>query len=144
MVKVQGQNSNRNVVKWTAKNGQKVSDDKDAAGNTSLVPGVKSSKLRTQSGLEFDQAYAYWVYYGRSPTKWFRLIMNMHMLNHSRVLAWLRGGTTDMTNIRSPFCQFFFLAVCLTTFPFEFQPRTFTIKFFKEKNYQIRAMTSCL
>ena len=38
----------------------------------------------------------HWVYYGRSPTKWFRLIINI--LNRSRDLAWWRGGTTDVTN----------------------------------------------
>ena len=53
MVKVRGQNSNRKMVEQTAENGQKISDD-DAAGITSLVPGVKNSRMR--SGLEFDRA----------------------------------------------------------------------------------------
>ena len=52
-MKVRGQNSNRNTVKQTAENGQKISGDNDADGITSLVPGVKNSRL--QNGLEFDQ-----------------------------------------------------------------------------------------
>ena len=39
----------------TAKNGQKISCDEDAAGITSLAPGVKNLKLR--NGLEFNRAY---------------------------------------------------------------------------------------
>ena len=41
----------------------------------------------------------------------------------------------DVTNART--CQFF--AVCLTVFPFEFRPRTFTIGFYGKKLYHIRA-----
>ena len=51
----EGQNSNRNTVKHTAENGRKILGDEDAAGITSLVPGVKNSRL--QNGLEFDWAY---------------------------------------------------------------------------------------
>ena len=51
----EGQNSNRNTVKHTAENGRKILGDEDAAGITSLVPGVKNSRLR--NGLEFDWAY---------------------------------------------------------------------------------------
>ena len=54
MVKVQGQNLNRNTVNQAAENGQKISGDNDAAGSMSLVPGVKNSRLR--NGLEFDWA----------------------------------------------------------------------------------------
>ena len=53
-MKIRDQNSNRNTVKQTAENAQKVSGDEDAAGITSLVPGVKNSRLRT--GLEVDWA----------------------------------------------------------------------------------------
>ena len=38
-----------------AKKFRKIFGDKDAAGITSLVPGVKNSRLR--NGLEFDWAY---------------------------------------------------------------------------------------
>ena len=55
MVKVQGQTLNRNTVKQTAENAQKISGGGDAAGVTSLVPGVKNLRLRI--GLEFDGAY---------------------------------------------------------------------------------------
>ena len=41
----------------------------------------------------------------------------------------------DVTNPRT--CQF--SAVCLTVFPFEFRPRTFTIGFYEKKLYHIRA-----
>ena len=44
MVKVRGQNSNRNTVKQTAKNGQKMSGDKDAAGVTSFLSANGRSK----------------------------------------------------------------------------------------------------
>ena len=53
MVKVRVQNSNRNTVKQTAENCQKISDDDIGACLTSLVPGVKNSRL--QNGLEFNQ-----------------------------------------------------------------------------------------
>ena len=53
MVKVRGQNSNRNTVKLTAENDQNISGDEDAAGITSLVPGVEHSRLRNV--LEFDR-----------------------------------------------------------------------------------------
>ena len=53
-VKVRGQNSNRNTVKQTAENCQKVSGDEDAAGIMSLVSGVK--KPRLGNGLEVDMA----------------------------------------------------------------------------------------
>ena len=46
MVNVRGQNLNRNMVKQTAENGQKILGDEDAAGIASLVPGAKNSRLR--------------------------------------------------------------------------------------------------
>ena len=49
-VKIQ---SNRNMVKQTAENGQKIPGDNDVAGITSLVPSVKNLRLR--NGLEFDK-----------------------------------------------------------------------------------------
>ena len=56
MVKVQGQTLNRNTVKQTAENNRKLSGDNNAAGITSLVPGIKNPRL--WNGLEFD-----WPYY---------------------------------------------------------------------------------
>ena len=55
--------------------------------------------------------------------------------NCSRDRAWRRGGTTDITNTRT--CHFF--VVCLTIFQFKFRSRTFTIGFYSERIYQIRA-----
>ena len=55
MVKHRGQNSNRNNVKQTVENGQKISGDDETAGFTSMVPGVNISRL--QNGLEFELAY---------------------------------------------------------------------------------------
>ena len=104
--KVRGQNSNRNTFKQTAEYAQKITGDGDAASITSLVPGVKNS--RPWNCLELDRTQK--VYYGRSRTKWFRLIMNISHL--SRDLAWLRGGTTDVINA----CTWHFFAVCLTVF----------------------------
>ena len=56
-MKVRGQNSNSNTVKHMSeiKMQNKVSGDKDAAGFTSLVPGVKS--LRPQNSPEPNRAY---------------------------------------------------------------------------------------
>ena len=54
MVKVQGQSSNRNTVKETDENGQKVLGDEDAAGITSLVPRGQESEAA--KCLEFDRA----------------------------------------------------------------------------------------
>ena len=53
MVKVRGQNSNKNTVKQTAENGQIISGDEDALGITSLMPGVKNLRLR--NGFESDR-----------------------------------------------------------------------------------------
>ena len=39
----------------TVQNDQKISIDDDAAGITSLVPGIKNLRLR--NGLKFDRAY---------------------------------------------------------------------------------------
>ena len=64
-MKVGSQNSNKNMIKQMAENGQKVSGNEEAIGMTSLVPGVKNSSL--WNCLELDWAYP--VYYGRSPTK---------------------------------------------------------------------------
>ena len=55
MVKLRGQNSNRNRVKQTVEKGQKISGDGNTAGITSMVPGVNISRL--QNGLEFELAY---------------------------------------------------------------------------------------
>ena len=82
----------RDLVKQTAKNGHTISGDEDVASVTPLVPGVKN---RQQNGFEFDRAYL--VYYGRWATKGFRLIMNIS--NGSHDLAWLWGGTTEVTNV---------------------------------------------
>ena len=46
-------NFNRNMVKQMVENGQKISDGDYAAGITSLVPGVKNSRL--WNGLGFDR-----------------------------------------------------------------------------------------
>ena len=56
--------------------------------------------------------------YGRSPSTWFRLIMNIS--NRSCDHEWWRGVTTVATRSRH------FFSVCLTVFTFEFWPRTFT------------------
>ena len=50
----------------------------------------------------------------RMPMKWFWLIVNIS--NCSRDLAWLRGGTTDVTTA----CACHSFTVCLTVFPFEY------------------------
>ena len=42
------------MVKQTNENGQKISDDEDAASILSLAPGVNN--LRLQNGLKFDWA----------------------------------------------------------------------------------------
>ena len=55
MVKVRGQNSNENTVKQTDENGQKISGDEYTVVITSLMQGIKNSRLR--NGLEFDRAY---------------------------------------------------------------------------------------
>ena len=73
MVKVQGQNSNRNTVKQTVKNSQTFSGDGDVACNLSLVPGDQD--MRLQNGIEFFLSkysstpvtmfvYLYWIWLG--------------------------------------------------------------------------------
>ena len=54
MVKVRDQSLNKNTIKRTAGNGEKISGDEDVAGITSLVPGVKNPRLR--NCIEFDRA----------------------------------------------------------------------------------------
>ena len=76
-----------------------------------MVPGGKHSSL--WNCLELDWAYP--VYYGRSPTKWFRLIMNI--LNRSREL---HDGEvaplTSQTLARAVFrCLFDHLPVWIST-----------------------------
>ena len=75
------------TVKHMAENGQKISGD-DAAGITSLVPGVKKSTLR--DCLAFDRTHQ--VYYGRSRTHCFCQVLANHAVtrtisNRSRDLA---------------------------------------------------------
>ena len=59
MVEVLGQNSNRNTVKQTAENGQKISarGDEDAPDVTSLVPSVNilANFLMILTGYSFFQ-----------------------------------------------------------------------------------------
>ena len=49
MVKVRGQNSNGKTVTQTVKNGRKISGDDAARPAWVMVPGVSSSRLRTDS-----------------------------------------------------------------------------------------------
>ena len=125
IVKVRGQNSDRNAVKHTAQNWPKyLGFDEDAAGVMSLVPGFENSRL--WNDVEFDPALK--VYDIRCPGKWFRLKMNIS--NRSRDLAWSQGGTHDVT-AGSTYC---FSVICLNIFPFEFWPRTgFIVKFYGKK-----------
>ena len=51
MVKVRGQNSNRNTVKHTAEIVQKTSGDDGVASIASLVPGFKNLRLRNAVDL---------------------------------------------------------------------------------------------
>ena len=51
--KVQGQTSNRNMVKQRAGNRHKISGDEDTAGIASLAPDAKNLRLRI--GREFDR-----------------------------------------------------------------------------------------
>ena len=53
MVKVKIRTGTRSNIR--PKMAEKILGDEDAAGITSLVPGVKNSRLR--NGLEFDWAY---------------------------------------------------------------------------------------
>ena len=124
MVKVWGQNSNSNTVKQMAENGQNILGVDAAASIESLVPGIKNSRL--WNGLEFHRAQ--YVYYGRSRTNWFRMIMNI--LNCSRDLVWRRGGTMTSQEL----ARAIFFDVCLTTFQFKFWRRTFIIGFYRKKS----------
>ena len=57
---------------------------------------------------------------------WFRLITNILIQSRDLASEVAPVWHHDVTNART--CQFF--AVCLTFFPFEFRPRTFTIGFY--------------
>ena len=128
MVKVRGHNSNWKTVKQPTENGQK----KTRVTKTRPVLRHWCQASRVQGcGMVLNSTGHISVFYGRLPTNWFRLIMNIS--NRSRDCAWRRGGTTDVTNIRT--CHIF--TVCLAVFLvflFEFRPRTFTIELYKKKS----------
>ena len=117
MVKVRGQNSNWNTVKQTAKIAKKISGDENAAGITSLVPGVKN--LRLWNGLEFDRGVI-----GLLEQVAFEVIPADH--EHFETLAWpcMKARWHHWRHKRShmPFFRWLF-----NRLPFEFQHRTFTI-----------------
>ena len=106
--------------------------------NSNRVPlDQKSPELSTKPRGCFFRVVRWWksevlnstrqyVVYGSSPTTWFRLIMNIS--GGSCDFAWWRGDATDVTNDHT--CHFY--AVCLTVFPFDFWPRTFTVGFYKK------------
>ena len=132
MVKVRGQNSNRNTVKQTAQNGPKHDDD--AAGITSLVPGVENSRLRNSYELPCAILLLQQVAYELIPADqehfeslaWACMIARWHHWSHNAFT-----------------CHVF--AVCLTIFPFVLRPRTLTIGFYgKKKLYPIRAYWSAV
>ena len=68
---------------------------------------------------------------------WFRLITNI--LIQSRDLAMIARWHQCGTMTSQMLARASFSAVCLTVFPFEFRPRTFTIGFYGKKLYHIRA-----
>ena len=63
---------------------------------------------------------------------WFRLITNI--LIQSRDLAMIARWHQCGTMTSQMFARASFSAVCLTVFPFEFRPRTFTIGFYGKKS----------
>ena len=72
-----------------------MQDEEDAAGIASLVPDVKSGRVRNLFGFDWAEH----VNYGRSRLNCSRLIMNISV--RSPDLPWLRGGaTTDVLNAR--------------------------------------------
>ena len=114
-----------NMVKQMAENGEKLSSDEDKAGIMSLAPGVKNWRLR--NGVHFGR-----VSHDRQVTyKLIRLIMMI-----TNILNCLRDLATDLTHGRT--CQVF--PVCLTVFPLEFRPRTFTIGYYRKSSISSKLM----
>ena len=69
----------------------------------------------------------------RLDTSWFRLITNILIQSRDScmIARWHQCGTmTSQMLARASFS-----AVCLTVFPFEFRPRTFTIGFYGKKSF---------
>ena len=107
----------------------KISVDEDAAGITSLVPGVKN--LRLWNGLEFDwrfQVFLQSVEYKVIPTDY----ADFESLAWPCMIArWHHGRHNACT------CHFF--AVCLTVFPFRISTLEPSPSDATKKVYEIRA-----
>ena len=126
MVKVRGRSSNRNTVKHAAEKWPKNLGWWHRG--RFYVTGARCQ--------EFKAAEWSWIrpgaigHYGRSRTNWFQPVMNTS--NRSHDLAWLWGGTTDVTNARTGH----FSAVCLSVFLFTSDLHH---RILRKKIYQIRA-----
>ena len=129
MVRVRCQNSNRNTVKQTAENGRKFSGDRDAAGINHFY---QASKIRG-SGMVLNSTGCHRFSTAgrvRTDSGWSGPFRIARVTLHDCKVAPLRSQAQT--------CYFFF-AVYLTIFLFEFRPQTFTIGFYGENIYQIRA-----
>ena len=99
----------------------KISGDEGAAGIMSLVPGVKNLWLQNGLGhIRFTTACrlrcdSYW--------SWTFWIIRMTLHDGEKALL------TSLMLARA-----IFFTVCLTVFPFEFRPWTFTIGFYRKRS----------
>ena len=97
------------------------------AGVTSLVPGVKNSRLRNGLGHNTCTSAGHvWTDSGWSWTFGIACVT----LHEGEV-----APPTSQTLRRA-----IFFAVCLTAFPFEFRPRAFTIEFYRKKSIRSELM----
>ena len=131
-MKVRGQNWNRNAVKQTAESGQKsqVMTTRPVLHHWCQVSTIWGCRmvLNTTERDRFTMA---------SPTKWFRLITNIW--NCSRDLAWLQGGTTDVTNTRTNH----FFRCLFTVLLLKIRPWTFTIGFYGKESVKALMVLEC-
>ena len=131
MVKVEGQNSNRNTAKQTVENGQKELGWRRR--DRYYVTGTRLKK--------FEAAEWCWIQPGKIGWLWHVAHEVIPaQLEHFESLTWPCMIRWHHWRHKRPHVPFLFsLFVWPSSRSFEFQPRTFTIEFYGKKIYQIRA-----
>ena len=129
MVKVRGQNSNRNTVEQTAENGQKISGDDDAAGIASWCQASRMQGCRIVLNSTGRNMFSTGVGV-RNDSGWSWTFRIARVTLHDCEVAPL---------VPQKLAHAIFFAVCLIVFQYEIWRRTLTIEFYGKKVYQIRA-----
>ena len=98
-----------------------------------LLHRVKVRSIMTGLRHDDDRSHRRVSIMSSLDTGWFRLITNI--LIQSRDLAMIARWHQCGTMTSQMLARASFSAICLTVFPFEFRPRTFTIGFYRKKSF---------